>query len=181
MRAFTCLLVPAALGLTGSVLAGQGRPVVELGTHAGVTILSGGGSSLTQFRIPGKGILGQPTIYGTILAGSGLLVEPQIALNILSSEGETATTVGLAGQVGYAFSGHTMNSPFIFGTGAFQSVSGGGVSDSEFGAGAGVGYRLIIGQHFSIRFDGHFRRWFDSELNEFAAGVGFGGVLWSSR
>lgn len=180
MRVVTHLLVPAALGLTASIAAGQGRPVVELGTHAGVTILNNGGS-ITQFRIPGQGILGQPTIYGSILLGSGLLVEPQIALNILSSEGETATTVGLAGQVGYAFSGHTMNSPFIFGTGAFQSVSGGGFSDSEFGAGAGVGYRLVIGQHFSVRFDGHFRRWFDSEVNEFAAGVGFGGVLWSSR
>lgn len=169
-----------ALTLFQAPGAAQGRPVVELGTHAGVTIVNNGGS-VTLFRIPGKGILGQPTIYGTILLGAGLQIEPQIALNLASSDGETVTTVGLAGQVGYAVAGHATNSPFFFGTAAFQSVSGGGFSDSEFGAGAGLGYRLLVGDHFSVRFDGHYRRWFDSEVNEIAFGIGFGGVLWSGR
>ena len=80
------LVVPA-------IAAAQGKPIVEIGTHLGVTIESvSGGGSLTHFGAPGQGILGQPTIYATVFAGKALMLEPQVALNILSSGGSTATS-----------------------------------------------------------------------------------------
>ena len=156
----------------GSLVTAQERPGAEIGTSLGVTILSGGGESVTHFGIPGTGIFGQPTMYVTIPSGP-LLLEPQIAFNIFSSDGETATTVGLGGQVGYAFQGAAVNSAYIAGSGAFQSLSGGGDSESDFGAGAALGYRIMLGTSGVMRVEGRFRRWFDSELNEFALALGF--------
>lgn len=171
---FVVLLTPA-LG------AAQGRPVVEIGTNVGVTVASSGGTTLTHFGVPGQGLLGQPTVYASVFAGASVLVEPQMALNIVSSEGETSTSVGLGGQVGYLFQGASLNSPFIAGALGFQSVSGGGFSESDFGIGGKVGYRVLIGSSVGLRFEGGYRRWFDSDLNEFTFGVAVGGIIRSPR
>ena len=174
------LALLAALGVP-SLVAAQGKPVVEIGTGLGVSIVSGGGTTVTHFGVPGQGILGQPTIYATFFAGKSVLVEPQMALNVLSSGGETATTVGLGGQVGYLFKGAAMNSPFLSGSMAFQSVSGGGVSDSEFALGARIGYRVLVGSSVGIRFEGGYQRWIDGHVNEFTIGMGIGGIVRSTR
>ncbi len=154
----------------------QQEPIIELGTTLGVSILDAGGS-VTFFGVPGAGLLGQGTLYGTIMAGSSVMVEPQLALNIISSSGSTATTVGIGGNVGFALSGVATNSFYIAGSGAFQSVSGGGSSNSDFAAGGEVGYRIVVKGSLGIRFLGRFRRWFDSELNEITFGVGVGGIV----
>jgi hypothetical protein len=146
-------------------------------TNLGVTIESAGGSNLTQFGVPGQGILGQATMYATFFAGQAVLVEPQLALNVISSEGETATTVGLAGQIGYLFKGAEINSAFIAGGVGFQSVSFGGFSESDFAVGGKVGYRVLVGTSVGVRVEGGYRRWFDSELNEFSFGIGIGGIV----
>ncbi len=175
----TAYLALAALGMP-ALAAAQGRPVVEIGTKLGVTIESVSGASLTHFGAPGQGILGQPTIYASFFAGRALLVEPEVALNIISSGGQTATSVGLGGQLGYLFRGPAVNSPFIAASAAFQSLSGGGSSDSEEGLGGKVGYRLLIGGSVGLRVEGGYRRWFKSHLNEFTIGVGIGGIVHST-
>lgn len=177
----SAMAVVTAMLLARGVAVAQGQPIVEIGTNLGVAIQNAGGSTLTHFGAPGQGILGQPTIYASVYAGPSMLVEPQIALNIISSEGETATTVGLGGQVAYAFSGTSTNSGYLAGTAGFQTVSGGGFSDSDFGAGAKIGYRVLIGTSVGVRFEGGYRRWFDSELNEFSIGVGVGGIIHRTR
>jgi len=160
-----------------TIATAQGNPVVEIGTSLGVAITSAHGSSVTHFGIPGQGLLGQPTVYATLFAGRTATIEPQVALSIISSEGETVTTVGLGGQIGYLFQGSTSNSPFIAGVLGFQSVSGGGTSGSDFGLGAKVGYRVLISTSVGVRFEGGYRRWFDGELNEFTFGIGIGGII----
>ncbi len=163
--------------LVPSLAAAQGKAVAEIGTNLGVGIQSSGGATLTHFGVPGQGILGQPTIYASFFAGDAVLVEPQVALNILSSEGETLTTVGLAGQAGYLFNGAEMNSPFVAGVVAFQAFSGGGASENDFALGGKVGYRVVVGTSVGVRVEGGYRRWFDTKLNEVTIGVGIGGIV----
>ncbi len=175
----TCVLRTSLLAalLIPTVAAAQEKPLVEIGTNLGLTIQSSGGTTLTQFGIPGQGILGQPIIYATFFAGEAVMVEPQIALNLLSSGGTTLTTVGLGGQAGYLFKGSAVNSPFLAGVLGFQSVSGGGFSDSDFGRGGKGGYRVLVGTSVGVRVEGGYRRWFDSELNVFSFGIGIGGIV----
>lgn len=166
----TGLLVPA-------VSVAQERAVAEVGTNLGITIQDSGGPSLTHFGIPGEGILGQPTIYVSFFPGDALLAEPQVTMNILFSDGNTATTVGLAGFLGYLFSGPEVSSGYLGGMLAFQSVSGGRSSVSEIGMGGKVGYRIVAAPGLAVRIEGGFRRWPDADLNEISVGVAVGGVV----
>ena len=179
MTRMTCALLAT---LVIPTLAGaQGKPVAEIGTGAGLTIMSSNGESVTRFGLPGHGIAGQPTIYASFFAGKSLFVEPQVSLNILSSDGETLTTIGLGGQVGYLFNGPETNSPFLAAGLGFQSVSAGGESDSEVGLGGKVGYRILSGTSLGLRFEAGYRRWFDSKVNEFMVGIGIGGIVHRSQ
>ncbi len=155
----------------------QDKAVVEIGTRLGVAIQSSGGSTLTHFGVPGQGILGQPTIYATFFAGSAVLIEPQVAFNLLSSEGETATTVGLGTQLGYLFNGPDVNSAFLAAELSLQTVSSRGSSNSDFALGGTFGYRILAGTSVGVRFEGGYRRWFDSDLNVFTFGMAIGGIV----
>lgn len=171
----TTLALLAALAAPARATA-QGKPIVEIGTNLGLTVVSSNGESITHFGIPGQGILGQPTIYASFYAGKSLLVEPQVALNIVHVSGETTSTLGFAGQVGYHFKGTGVNSFYLAGNLAVQHSSGGGDSTDE-GLGAKIGYRVLAGSSVGIRFEGGYRRWFDSHLNEFTLGMSIGGIL----
>jgi len=162
----------------------QRKPALELGTSLGLTITSSAdllGGNVTRFGVPGEGILGQPTIYASVFAGKGVIVEPQLALNIISSGGETDTAVGLAAQIGYLFDGPERNSPFLAGSLAYQSISRGSGGGDEVGLGAKVGYRVLAGSSVGVRFEAGYRRWFDSHLNEFTFGIGLGGIFHHSH
>lgn len=163
-----------------TMAAAQGRPIVEIGTNLGFTIQSAGGT-LTHFGIPGEGILGQPTIYASIFGASKLFVEPQVALNVISGGGTTASTIGFSGQVGYLVAGPDANSAFVTGDATLQAVSVGGVTDSEFAIGGRVGYRAVVGSGFALRVEAGYRRWLDSQLNELRLGLGIGGVVRAQR
>ena len=169
-------LLSFALALP-AVASAQGRPVVEIGTNLGISILDAGGNSATFFGIPGQGILAQPAIHATIFSGRSLMLEPQLAFNLISSGGETFTTIGLAGQVGYLFKGPETNSLYLAGSLGFQSVSGDGDTNNDFGLGGKFGYRILAGTSLGIRLEVGYRRWFDSDLNEIMIGVGLGGVI----
>ncbi len=179
----TTHVVVGALLIPTLALA-QRKPVLELGTSLGLTITSSAvvlGGSVTRFGAPGAGILGQPTIYAAVFAGKGVIIEPQLALNITSSGGQTATTVGLAAQFGYLFDGPERNSLLLAGSLAYQSISHPGTSSDEVGLGAKVGYRVLAGSSVGLRFEAGYRRWFDSHLNEFTFGIGLGGIFHHSH
>jgi hypothetical protein len=169
-------VVLAALVLP-TVAAAQEAPVAEIGTNAGLVVQSGGGTSVTQFGIPGQGILGQPTLYATFFTADVFMIEPQLALNTVSGGGVSFTTLGLGGQVGYLFDGPMVNSTFAAGSLQFQSISTGGNSTSDVGLGGIFGYRILIGSTAAVRLQAGYRRWFDSHLNEFSFGVALGALI----
>lgn len=159
------------------VVAAQGRSGVEVGTNLGLSVISSDGATATQIGVPGGGMLGQPAVYASFFPGSHFMVQPQVAFTRLSGGGESLTSVGFGSDLGYLFSGARRNSPYVSATGAFQSVGGGGSTESDFAAGARVGYRIMAGRNVGMRLETGYRRWFDSDLNEFTVGMAVGGIL----
>ena len=175
----------AILALGSSQALGQGRPVAEVGVGGGLTVLTDG-STITQFSLPGGGILGgilgPPALYASVFTPSGLFVEPSTVINVVHSSGSTVTTLGLAGTVGRLFHGASRNSPYAGLTGSLEYLSGGG-STTNFAIGGRVGYRSIVaGGNFAVRVEAGYRRWLRyggaSEIN---VGVALGGVIHSSK
>jgi hypothetical protein len=179
MKKLAAVLAMAALLVPAAVQA-QGETTIEIGTGIGASILANGGT-LTHIGAPGAGIVGQAPLYASFFFGRGMMVQPEMSLNILSGGGETLTILGFAGQLGYLFSGPAMNSPYVALSGALQYASGGGDSDSEFAAGARLGYRVRVNQGFAVSLEGGYRRWFDSDLNEITIAIRLGGILTAPR
>src|SRR5438876_7513099 len=186
MRAASRLL-SAGVGMlvcgVGAAGAQGAKTNTEVGTSVGVTILSvsGGGGSVTHVGIPGDGIQASPTVYATIFASPSFMVEPQVAFSLLSSGGQTLTSVGLALQFGYLVTPSYPGSVYVAANGAFQSVSlsGGGGSVSGPGLGGALGYRFKVRNNLAIRLDGRYRRWFSDfkDLNEIGFGLGLGATF----
>jgi hypothetical protein len=164
----------ALLAVLGT--AAQAQQKIEVGTGLGVSILTNG-STVTTFGMPGGGIISQATMHASF--GDRLMIYPEIAFNLVSGGGSTATTIGMAANVGYLFSGAGMNSPYFAASGAFQFVDAFG-SATAFAAGAKVGYRLIVGESLAVRLEAGYRRWFnDFEGNEIIAGIRLGALIGS--
>ncbi len=167
------LLIPA-------LAAAQEKPVVEIGTNAGFTILTQDESTVTYIGIPGQGFLRQPSMYASFFTGGPMLIDMQLGLSIASYENGSSTTIGFGGQVGYLFNGPTMNSPFLaaeLGVWSAAVSNGYSHSDSDVGIGGKIGYRFLIGRSVGLRLEGGYRRWMDSDLNEFKIGMGLGGIV----
>lgn len=165
----------AALLLFPVTAYAQG-PTIEIGSGLGASILTNGGS-LTHIGVPGAGIVGQAPLYVNLFFGRGVLIQPEVSFNILSGGGETLTTLGVAGHLGYTFSGAAANSAYASVGGAVQYADSDFGSNSEFGVGARVGYRVLVNTGFAIGFEGGFRRWFDSEVNEITIAIRLGGIV----
>jgi len=168
-------LLTFAILMMPCLASAQDTPDVEIGTNFGVSIVTADGSTITQFGIPGQGVLGQPIIYTTFFAGS-VMLEPQIAFNLTTSGGSTFTTLGIGGQAGYLFSGSTTDSPYVVTALGFQLIANGSTS-TDFGLGGKVGYRVLIGEGVGFRVEGGYRRWLDNQLNEITIGFGIGAII----
>jgi hypothetical protein len=104
------------------------------------------------------------------------MIEPQLAFVY-----ETASSSGLlnaAFQVGYVFSPVTPGSLYVAAHLQTANAFGNG-GDTEFAAGASVGYRSVIKDVLAVRLEGRYRRWFNDflDLNEIAFIVGFGAAI----
>ena len=52
------------------------------------------------------------------------------------------------------------------------------LSESDFSAGAGLGSSWQVGdKDLTVKLKGRYRRWFDSEVNEFQVLIGLGGRI----
>lgn len=81
--------------LTSELAIAQDTPGVEIGTSAGVTIISAFGDSETHVGIPGGvGPLTtfSPILYATFFATPSVMVEPQISVSSTSGSGSTLTS-----------------------------------------------------------------------------------------
>ena len=167
--------------LASEPASAQDTPSVEIGTSAGVTIVSAYGSSDTHVGIPGGvGPLAtfSPMMYATIFATPSVIVEPQVSVSSTSSSGSSVTFLTIVGQVGYLFKTGETSSPYLAASGAFQHASGGG-SVSGPGVGAEFGYRFVVKSVLGVRVNGRYRRWFSDfkETNEIGFGVALGAIL----
>ncbi|HKI94430.1 MAG TPA: outer membrane beta-barrel protein [Gemmatimonadales bacterium] len=172
----------AALALVPTVALAQGRPVAEIGTRLGVTIEHASGSTLTEFGVPGAGILAQPTIYATFFAGPNVFIEPDLAFNLASGGGSTVTTFGAAANLGYLFPTTSNAAPYIAANVGLQAVSGGGTSHTEAAIGGRVGYRFVVQRSLALRLEAGYRRWLgSSHLNEITIGIGLGAVIHAAK
>ncbi|MCH7876578.1 MAG: hypothetical protein IH965_14950 [Gemmatimonadetes bacterium] len=171
------IVLGTALLLPTYAAAQQGDRVAELGTRAvGADILTDGGT-LTTVGIPGGGILGSPTIYLMFWPAPNVMVGPELNVN-LATNSATLTAFGLAGWIGWLATPATPGSFYLAANGAFQFVDLGGFSNTDFGAGAAIGYRYeVLNQHLAIRAEGGYRRWFDSDLNEIVISLKLGLVF----
>jgi hypothetical protein len=181
MTRFTALFIGTLL--IPCTLHGQST-TIEIGSGLGASILSSNGT-ITNIGVPGPGIgalglLGQAPLYASFFLGNGFLIQPEISFSLLSGEGSDLTTFSGVANLGWAFAGGSGSSPYVTANGAWQIVSFDGDSESEFGAGARIGYRFVVNQGFAVSFEGGYRRWFDSDLNEILIGVRLGGILSSN-
>ena len=76
-------------------------------------------------------------------------------------------------------SGSVMSGIYILGQGALRTVKSSlsyvSVNhDTDFSAGLGMGYLWRIGPAFTLRMEGQYRRWFDTESNNFSLVFGLG-------
>ena len=184
-RAFTgAVAVSAAITLLGSTAHAQGAATVELGTTLGASIYTQSGETVARIAVPGNGVgilssIGAgSTLYTTFFSG-GVMVQPALGFSVLSGGGETITIIGLEGHVGYAFAGAGANSLYVTVHPAFAYASVSGISDSEFGVGFRLGYRLLAATSLAVRFEVGYRRWFDTDINEITIGMALGTLLGS--
>jgi hypothetical protein len=178
MRTVPFLLLICMFPLVSPRAAGQQPTTVELGIHAGATILiPGGGDAEVVFGVPGAGSLAGlfPPIYATVFATPSVMIEPQIAF--LYETGSTSGLLNAALQVGYVFNPETPGSLYL--AAHLQTANGfGNGGNTEFAAGGSVGYRRVVKDILAVRLEGRYRRWFDFfGLNEIAIIVGFGAAL----
>jgi len=133
---------------------------VEIGTNAGLTILTGGGATSTNFSVPGAGVGGAANLYASFFGAKALFIEPSTGLTIAHDGGTTVTNLGLAGTVGYLLKKTaSVKGAYVAGDAALDYLHGGGGSATDFALGGKVGYRCPIGTSLAARFEGGFRKW----------------------
>ncbi len=131
---------------------------VEIGIDAGLQLdVQSGSDNLTRVNIPtGSARIGFPS--------EQVSFETLLSLDIISSDG-TLTLLGLTPGLNFPVgSGGT----YVRGEGAMLLVSGGGNTETEFGAGAAFGVKKPLDDGpISFRFEVGYDRFFDAEVNQF--------------
>lgn len=172
------------LALVPSIAIAQQRPLVEIGTRLGATVEDVSGQTTTYLGVPGAGILAQPTIYASFFATPNIMVEPEVAFNLITGSGtaSTYTTVGAAGSIGYLTSTTSNGAPFLAATVGVQHASGGGSSHTEAAVGGTLGYRLAVEQSLAVRLQLSYLRWLgSSHINQITIGLGLGAIVHAAR
>ncbi len=160
----------------------QGTPGVEIGTQmAGLVRVSREGfSSHTTFALPGGGVEFLPTLYAAIFPSPRFGIEPAVAYENQSENGNTEWFGAALLRFSGYFSGVEQPSPFLF---AEAGVLGNSGSDSHAGFGAGGGYRWpVANRRVALRLEGRVRRWrTNPDQTEVGAVLAVGIVLGHAR
>ncbi len=159
---------------------------VEIGTLFGLSHLSDEDDGLTFIGVPTlsdfpSAALGNPSLYVSWFPSEQLALGPEFSLGRISlgidevDEDFTLTTLYLGGRGAFFPQGNAVSGPYLSGHVALGIVDDEDDSESEFSAGAGLGYRWHLGPAFVLRAEGRYRRWFDDEgPNDFSLLLGLG-------
>ena len=152
---------------------------VEIGTMLGIQVLFAEGETATVVAAPGTGsFAGAAALYFTLLS-SAWMFEPQIHLQLFSSDGNTSSLASGFLQVGYLITPEAKGSPYVAAhVGAFF-VDSGSNDNTIGGIGVAAGYRWVATTGGAARFEVRYRRWEDdsSNLNELTFALGVGGIF----
>ena len=173
------ILAAIAMTFTANTFAQDTGGNFELGMLAGASVQSADGDNLTTIALPSALVSTTlPAIYLSVFPSGNLSIGGEFGLGTLSGVGESLTSYLVGGQATYFFTGNSGYGPYVSGLGTVFGVSGGGDSESEFGAGVGLGNSFRLGDtNLALRIEGRYRRFFDSSLNEFQFLIGFGGRI----
>jgi hypothetical protein len=171
-RSFLALLVLAAVAEAQEPTTDSSRN--EVGILVGVSVLGAEGNTVTTVAIPGAaGAFGPGALYAARIMRPWI-VEAHFSLNSVSGTGTTDfTQTYLAVQADYLLSRAASGAPYLFANVATFYFSG-DLEGEESMIGAGVGYRLHLKGPFVTRLEGRYRRWLDSDLNEYSVLIAAG-------
>lgn len=148
---------------------------------AGFSVISQGDDTTTVVGVPNGGLFSTPAVYGSFFVTPKLALEPQLGLLYLSGGEGSAHSATLTGQANYFFKGRQTPSPYLLGRGSLVNAGGGGDSETRFSFGAGLGYRVPVGDRAVLRFEGRFDRRlakdFDPAVNTIGAAIHLGITL----
>jgi hypothetical protein len=149
------LLTALVVSMAAAPAAAQSRGI-ELGADIGLGVTFGGGSTFFTAMTPTSLRFGLP-------AGELLTFEPRLSFVLASGEGETFTSLSLQPALMYALKGSSRNGPYLALLPSIDLSSGFGESESQFGAGAGIGVRMSRGEQFGLRVEGQFIHSFEND------------------
>ena len=115
-----------------------------------------------------------PSLYVLWFPSEKLSIGPEFSFGNASSDGDGITSLYLGGRSTFSLGTNTMSGPYLLGLGALVTVSSDGESETDFSAGAGLGYRWCLGSALVLRAEGQYRRWFNEEVNDVSLIVGLG-------
>ncbi len=155
---------------------------VEIGTLFGVSHLSSEGESITSIFLPSGGVISPslPLIYISWFPSEKLIMGSEFSFGITSADDDdiTLSSLYLGSQTAFFFRSNAMSGAYVLGQGALHVFRGSNnlASDTEtdFIAGAGLGYQWRIGSALVLRTEWRYRRWFDNASNEFLFIFGLG-------
>ena len=149
---------------------------VEIGTSLASVTFDLEDNGVTIFGVPsgGFGIL-NPTLYGSVFLGDRFSIEPQLGLVFINGDDDTSHFVSFNAQANYFFRGNQENSLYVFGGAGIIDVSD--VAGTLNSVSAGAGYRVVLGDRLTMRFDGRYTHFTDNNGNALSFTVSLGGMF----
>ena len=163
-------------------------PEVEIGTLFGLShrlVESDSGiatATLTHIGVPaalppvrvGFSFPYIPSLYLLWFPSEKLAIGPEFSFGRSSSNGDGITSLYLGGRSAFFLQSNSMSSPYIMGHGALLFIDSDAESETDFSAGAGLGYQWRLGSALVLRAEGQYRRWFNEEINDLSLIIGLG-------
>ena len=153
---------------------------IEIGTLFGLSHLSSNGDGITTIGVPSAPLafFGNPSLYISWFPNEQLAIGPEFSLGRFSLDGVGITSLYLGGRGAFSLRTNKMSGPYILGLGALARVATDGTgfdeSETDFSAGAGLGYQWRLGSALVLRAEGQYRRWFSEEVNDLSLIIGLG-------
>lgn len=187
------MLVAVLLGVTLSAAdAGAQRlPEPEIGFRAGYTRLSmddgaGGTDRVNVISLPGSMFLSPGGVHVMFFVNEKVSLEPQFGFIRTSNGDASSSLLFLALQPNLFLGSDARRAPYIFATVGLlrdsDSFGGSSNTDTQNLFGGGIGYRRVVRNVLSTRYEFRFRRFSadgpgGQELNEIGLLVGLGVVI----